>query len=124
MVKSPSIAIDVMTSERGINAVINAVCAAAKRCPHVRFHLTGDRLVIEESLESLHRLSWRSLNIEIHHSDGAIQPQDDPVWALRHRQGSSTHMALQLVRRGEKHSVVSLFRPRRSSLMVQRRQNR
>ncbi len=107
MPRPPSIAVDVMTSERGVNAVTTAVCAAAKRCPHVRFHLTGDRLIIEESLESMHRLSWRSLNIEIHQADSVIQPQDDPVWALRHRQESSTHLALKLVRQGICDAAVS-----------------
>lgn len=107
MLKAPSIAVDVMTSERGINAVLTAVCNAAKQCPHIRFHLVGDRLLIEESLESLHRLTWRSLNLEIHHTDIVIEHNDDPVWALKHRHGSSTHKALTLVKDNIADAAVS-----------------
>ena len=107
MNKQPSIAIDVMSSEQGINSVIRAVIAVIKQRPSIHVHLVGNRLLIEEALESLFRLTWRGMNIHIHHTDVVVLQSDDPVWALKHKRGSSTHLALDLVVEGIADSVVS-----------------
>lgn len=102
-----SIAVDVMTAESGLPVAIEAAVTMLKRDANLKLHLVGDKLLIEEVLESCHRAYWRELNLEIHHSEVAILQNDDPVWALKNKKGSSTHQSVRLVSEGRANAVVS-----------------
>jgi len=105
--KDISIAVDVMTAESGLPVAIQAAITLLRRNNNLKLHLVGDKLLIEEVLESSHRAYWRELNLEIHHSEIAILMNDDPVWALKNKKGSSTHLAVKLVSEGIADAVVS-----------------
>ncbi|MEC8882513.1 MAG: phosphate acyltransferase PlsX [Pseudomonadota bacterium] len=105
--KLRSIAVDVMTAEEGIKSVIDAIIVVLKNDKNLFIHMTGNRLLIEEVLESSYRNYWRELNLQIHHTEIGILHSDDPVWALKHKRGSSTHLAVDLVQQGYAQAVVS-----------------
>ena len=63
-----SVAVDVMTAEKGIKSVIDASISLLKKDNSLFIHMTGDRLLIEEVLESSYKNYWRELNLQIHHS--------------------------------------------------------
>lgn len=102
-----TVAVDVMTAEQGLRAMLHAVVSVLRRKPDIKVHLTGNRLLIEEVLESCYKDIWRELNLEIHHTEIVILQTDDPVWALKNKNGSSTHRAVGLVESGCAQSVVS-----------------
>ena len=102
-----SVAVDVMTAEKGIKSVIDASISLLKKDNSLFIHMTGDRLLIEEVLESSYKNYWRELNLQIHHTEISILHSDNPVWALKHKRGSSTHKAVELVQTGMAQAVVS-----------------
>ena len=105
--KNKMIAVDVMTAEAGIKTVIDAIIIVLNNDKNLSVHMVGNRLLIEEVLESSYRNYWRELNLQIHHTEISILHSDDPVWALKNKKGSSTHLAVDLVRQGSAHAVVS-----------------
>lgn len=102
-----TVAVDVMTAECGIRVVIEAVITSLIKNKNLCVHMTGNRLLIEEVLESSYRENWRELDLHIHHTEVSILHSDDPVWALKYKRGSSTHVAVDLVKSGVCQSVVS-----------------
>ena len=105
--KLRSIVVDVMTAEKGIKSVVDAIIVVLKNDESLFIHMTGNRLLIEEVLESSYRNDWRELNLQIHHTEISILHTDDPVWALKHKRGSSTHLAVELVQQGYAQAAVS-----------------
>lgn len=102
-----SIAVDVMTAEQGLRVMLHAVVACLRDSSGVHVHIVGNKILIEEIFESSYRSEWRSLPLTVHHTDIEILQTDDPVWVLRNKRGSSTHLAVDLVASGVAQAVVS-----------------
>lgn len=100
-----TIALDAMGGDHGPSVVIPAAAIALVRHPNMRFILVGDQAQISAELKEHKDLAAKS---EIVHSDIAIAMDAKPSQALRHgRWKSSMWLAIQAVRDGQAHSVVS-----------------
>ncbi len=100
-----TIALDAMGGDHGPSVVIPAAALALVRHPQMRFILVGDQSQIEAELKQHPELASKS---EIIHSDVAIAMDAKPSQALRRgRWKSSMWLAIQAVRDGQAHAVVS-----------------
>ena len=101
------IALDVMTAEAGIAAVVNAAVRCLRQYSELSITLVGDQLLIQEVLESSHRAYWRELSLKIVHTDVVISHDDDPLHAFKAKRQSSTHQSVNLVATNQADAVVS-----------------
>ena len=100
------ISIDAMGGDHGPSVVVPAVARACERLAgeDVRFLLHGNSAVIEPELR---RLGDRACLAEVRHSDSVVNMTDKPAYALRRSKGSSLWNAIESVKAGEAHAVVS-----------------
>ena len=100
-----TIALDAMGGDHGPSVVIPAAALALVRHPDMRFILVGDETEITPVLNDYAELAARS---DILHTDVAIAMDAKPSQALRRgRWKSSMWLAIQAVRDGQAHAVVS-----------------
>ncbi len=100
-----TIALDAMGGDHGPSVVIPAAALALVRHPNMRFVLVGDQGQITAALQDHPELAAKS---EIIHSDVSIAMDAKPSQALRRgRWKSSMWLAIQAVRDGRAHAVVS-----------------
>lgn len=94
-----------MGGDLGPAIVLPGAELAAIRHPGASFLLFGDRAKIEPYLASCPKLKAKC---EIRHTDVAIAMNEKPSQALRHGRGkSSMWQAIDAIRQGEAHAVVS-----------------
>lgn len=94
-----------MGGDHGPSVVIPAAALALVRHPHMRFILVGDEAQIGAELREHGALAAKS---EVVHTDVAIAMDAKPSQALRRgRWKSSMWLAIQAVRDGQAHAVVS-----------------
>jgi glycerol-3-phosphate acyltransferase PlsX len=100
------ISIDAMGGDHGPPVVVEGVAIAAQRLAgrNLRFLLHGDAALIEAELAR--RPAARPL-VEVRHTDAKIASDEKPATALRRGKGSSMWNAIEAVREGEAHAVVS-----------------
>ena len=104
MPQEVTIALDVMSGDRGIEAVIPAVEQTLSRHNHVRFLLVGDEKAIDAKLSSGVDQDRR---IEIIHASQVVTMEDSPVQALRGKRDSSMRVAINCVKDGHAEACVS-----------------
>lgn len=100
-----TIALDAMGGDHGPSVVIPAAAVTLVRHPDMRFILVGDEDDIARELKTHPELAAKS---EVIHSDVSIAMDAKPSQALRRgRWKSSMWLAIQAVRDGQAHAVVS-----------------
>ncbi len=98
------IALDAMGGEHAPDIVINGANVARERNPDMRFLLFGDEERLRPFLDRFPRLGDVS---EVHHCETTIGDHDKPSTALRQGKRSSMRLAIDAVRDGDAHGVVS-----------------
>ena len=98
------IALDAMGGDFGPSVVIPAADLAAKDLPDVGFLLVGDETRIRPFLQNAPHAAKVS---EIIHTDKVISNDTKPSVALRTGKESSLRLAIDAVREGRAHGVVS-----------------
>ena len=105
MAASLTIALDVMGGDRGADVVIPGAEISLVRHPDTHYLLFGDEAVIAPTLDQHPRLKEKS---EIIHTDVAVPMDAKPSQALRQgRRTSSMWLAIEAVRDGRAHAVIS-----------------
>ncbi|RXZ76998.1 phosphate acyltransferase PlsX [Paenibacillaceae bacterium] len=96
------IAIDAMGGDNAPDAIVQGALQAAAEWPDVHIVLIGDRARIEPLLGS-------SLpgNVEVCHASEVVEPDEEPVRAIRRKKDSSMAVAGRMVRDGEVAAMIS-----------------
>src|SRR5260221_6948465 len=99
------IALDAMGGDIGASVVIPGAAISLSRHPDTEFLLYGDSALIEAQLAKYPALKKAS---QIFHTDVTVSMHDKPSQALRRgRKNSSMWLAIDAVKKGEAHVVVS-----------------
>lgn len=99
-----TIALDAMGGDNAPACVLRGAAMALVRFPGVRFQIFGDERQIAPLLEQVSMLKPRS---EIIHTDQFIRGDDKPSAAVRQGKQSSMRLAIDAVKEGRAHGVVS-----------------
>lgn len=99
-----TIALDAMGGDIGPASVIPAAAMVLERHKDVHFLMFGKESAIREQLSNFKELEARST---IHHTDKFIANDEKPSAALRAGKGSSMRLAIEAVRDGQAHAIVS-----------------
>lgn len=94
------IAIDVMGGDHAPKAPILGVLAAIKTFPEISFTLVGDENKIKPYISNDERIS-------ILHTEEVIEPDDEPVRAVRRKKNASMVLAATEVREGRADACIS-----------------
>ncbi|MCW8997002.1 MAG: phosphate acyltransferase PlsX [Psychromonas sp.] len=100
-----TIALDAMGGDLGPHIPLLAAAKSLQLHPELSIIVTGDRTQLLPLLKQYQLLEQPRLRFI--HADNFIAMEDDPVYVLRHVSGSSMHLALDLVARGEADACVS-----------------
>ncbi len=98
------IALDAMGGDFGPSVIIPAAAAALARSDKTKFLIFGDEKMVSPILDQYEDLKQHA---ELRHTDKAISSKEKPSAALRNSKGSSMRMAIEAVKDGEAHGVVS-----------------
>jgi glycerol-3-phosphate acyltransferase PlsX len=98
------IAIDVMGGDFGPEVIIPSALRCAADHSDLFLVLVGDKPQLDQCLK---HHSYDPSRILIQHADQVVAMDDRPSVALRHKKGSSMHLALGLVQTGEAQACVS-----------------
>lgn len=99
-----TIALDAMGGDHGPSVVVAGAALSLNRYPALDFLLFGDEAAINSQLANYPDLAARS---RVVHTNGFVSMHDKPSQALRRGKGSSMWLAIEAVRNGEAHVVVS-----------------
>lgn len=100
------IAVDAMGSDLGPPEVVAAVrIALESEAALARIIAVGDKAVLGPLLEAAGLA--RNPRISVFHASEVIQMEDKPMLALKHKKDASMVRAIELVKAGEAHAVVS-----------------
>jgi glycerol-3-phosphate acyltransferase PlsX len=102
--KAAIIAVDAMGGDAGVHMTIEGCARVLKDHPDTHFLLFGDQTKITPLLNRFAALTKTS---EIVHTDGYIKSGDKPSAALRNSKGTSMRMAIEAVKAGKAHAVIS-----------------
>ena len=103
MNRAITIALDVMSGDRGAEAVVCAAVETVKKHQQVSLLLVGDESVIAENLPA----NFDSGRIEIQHASQVVTMNDPPALALRKKRDSSMRRAINSVKEGRAGACVS-----------------
>lgn len=95
------IAIDAMGGDHAPKIVVQGAIQAAKEWNDIHIILVGD----QERIEAF--LTDAPSNISIHHTDGKIEADDEPVKAVRRKKNASMVVAGRLVKEKEADAMIS-----------------
>ena len=98
-----TIALDVMSGDKGVDAVVPAALETLNRHSNVRLLLVGDEKAIEASMPG----GTRPDRIEIQHASQVVTMDDPPALALRGKRDSSMRLAINCVKEGRADACVS-----------------
>ncbi|WP_419813868.1 phosphate acyltransferase PlsX [Glacieibacterium sp.] len=104
MTERPVIALDVMGGDGGVAVVIAAAELARERYPRLMFRLYGPEALIRAELAKAPRIAAEAVII---HTDTKVLGTDKPSQVIRRGRGTSMGLAIEAVRAGEAHAVVS-----------------
>ncbi len=104
MSESPVIAIDAMGGDFGPNVTIPAAANALERQSDLKFHIFGNEAQVRPALDQYDALKKVT---EFTHTDIAVSGTDKPSRALRNGKGSSMRLAIEAVKEGKAHGIVS-----------------
>lgn len=95
------IAIDAMGGDHAPHSNVEGVLRAAKEWPDTKMILVGD----EQQLAPL--VSNAPSNVEVLHASEVIEPEDEPVKAVRRKKDASMVVAGRLVKEGNAEALIS-----------------
>lgn len=98
------IALDAMGGDFGPKVTLPAASNTLARLKDTKFIIFGDEKQIMPVLDKYPELKKHS---EVHHTDIVIKSTDKPSTALRNGKGSSMRLAIESVKDGTAHGVVS-----------------
>jgi len=98
------IALDAMGGDFGPKVTIPAAANVLHKLQNAKFLIFGDQKQITPILDKYPDLKAHS---EVHHTDITIKSDDKPSVALRNGKGSSMRLAIEAVKSGAAHGVVS-----------------
>ncbi|MBP9742499.1 MAG: phosphate acyltransferase PlsX [Burkholderiales bacterium] len=99
------LSIDVMSGDHGVNVTVPACITFLKKNPDVRLILVGDRDIIYKRIGS--SLSTCSDRLEVIHSTQVVDMDESPQMAMRNKKDSSMRIAINQVKDGRAHAIVS-----------------
>lgn len=94
------LAIDVMGGDNAPDAPISGVLAAMEAFSNVKFLLVGDE-------SKIHRYISEGERVSILHTEEVIEPDDEPVRAVRRKRNSSMVLAAKAVKEGKADACIS-----------------
>src|ERR1051326_1919681 len=103
MTQSISIALDAMGGDHAPDMVINGAALAARKDPHLAFHIFGD----EARLRPLVSRHGALESARIHHTPDTVANDTKPSVALRQGRRSSMRLAIDSVKEGATQGMVS-----------------
>lgn len=98
------IAIDGMGGDNAPKAVIDGVIKAIGEYNDIEFYITGPKDLINEELR---KVNYKGNKITVIDAKEIISTKEHPVMALKKKKDSSLCKALELVKSGECHAVLS-----------------
>ncbi len=98
------IALDAMGGDFGPSVYIPAAANALDKQKDLEFLIYGDKKIVRPLLDQHEKLKKHSI---FHHTDITISSHDKPSKALRHGKDSSMRLAIEAVRDGQAHGIVS-----------------
>ncbi len=101
---SVTVAIDMMSGDRGLAATVPAALATLRRWEDTSLILVGDESQIEAGLRGEDRPAGR---LRCVHAPQRVEMDEEPTHALRTKKESSMRVAVNLVREGEAAACVS-----------------
>ncbi len=99
-----TISLDAMGGDHAPSIVLAGAEQALQRFPGTRFLLFGDEAMIAAKLQAHPQLRGAA---QVRHTDEVVAPDAKPGAALRQARRSSMRLAIDAVRDGEAHAVVS-----------------
>lgn len=99
------IAIDAMSGDNGLEAVIPAAIMFLREFDDSVLILTGDEAQIQAELDK-HKFN-NSERLRIHHASQVVAMDESPALALRGKKDSSMRVAINLVKDGEADAAIS-----------------
>jgi glycerol-3-phosphate acyltransferase PlsX len=99
-----TIALDAMGGDHGPEVVVPGAAISLVRHPQLTFRLFGDEARIRAALAREPSLSARA---EVVHTDQVVAMEDKPSQAVRRGKGTSMWLAIEDVKAGRSHAVVS-----------------
>jgi glycerol-3-phosphate acyltransferase PlsX len=96
------IAIDAMGGDHAPGEIVAGALAAAAEWPDTVIILVGDEARIEPFLNGA-----KPVNLEVRHASEIIEPDEEPVKAVRRKKDASMVVAGKLVREGEADGFIS-----------------
>ena len=103
MSDSVTIALDVMSGDEGVEAVVPAAIDTLKKHSNVKLLLIGDEKRIAEKLPS----GADADRLEVIHASQVVTMDDPPALALRGKRDSSMRQAINCVKEGRAEACVS-----------------
>lgn len=97
------VALDGMGGDKAPESVVRGAARIAKKSDNINFLIFGNEQPIKQQIENYSILNNR---ISIIHSDETISDDEKPSAALR-RKGTSMRLAIEAVRDGKAHCIVS-----------------
>lgn len=101
----PTIAIDAMGGDAGVDMIVQAVAIALKKSSKIQLILVGDEAKILSALA--HHKLQNSKRVSIRHTSEVIRSDDSPAAVLRNKKDSSMRVAIELAASGEADACVS-----------------
>lgn len=98
------IALDAMGGDFGPSVFIPAAANALEKHDDLGFLIYGNEKIVQPLLDQHEKLKARST---FHHTDITISSHDKPSKALRNGKNSSMRLAIEAVKNGDAHGVVS-----------------
>ncbi len=99
------IAIDAMSGDNGLQAVVPAALSSLKEHDDIALILVGDEPQLLAELKSLNAAPNARLSIQ--HSTQVVTMDEKPAMALRGKKDSSMRVAINLVKSGDADAIVS-----------------
>ena len=99
-----NIAIDVMGSDKGPEAVIAGSSVSKTRYPNIHYTFFGDKKLVSKYTKKYKNLKGA---FELIHTDDQVLPEDKPSLALRKRKNTSMGVSLTYLKQKKVDAVVS-----------------
>ncbi len=99
------VALDTMSGDNGLQAVVPAALSSLKEHDDLILILVGDEQQLKDEL-TRHKYVPNE-RLSIHHATQVVTMDDAPAFALRNKKDSSMRLAINLVKQGEADAAVS-----------------